>query len=475
MFLLLTLGVVFFSWICNVYGLGVPHPHGGGEIGVQSLLSPEGVRWLLRHVVTNFTRFGPLGLAMVAMFGMGVAWHSGFAGACMRRWAGSMERRCAKRVILMVILLGLLSNVAGESGYVLLLPVSAVLFRAARLHPVAGIITAYVSVSCGYNANFLITTLDSMLADTTREAAEWGSVSAARLGPLCNYWFLSFSTILLLFVIYRVTRSILLPRMGEYGEANASLPVQKLLSRKERRALSVAFAFGAIYAAVILFATFSPWGILRSVGGGLMRSPFMYSLLFLLSFGIGVMGMVYGFVSGRYRTDNDVAEGLTHPMKMFGGYLVLAFFASQMFACLEYSRLVEYVAVTGADWIVSFQASGPCSLVLLTLFTALLNTLMVSSTAKWALLSFIFVPFMADAGISPDVVQCAYRIGDSATNAITPFMLYAPLVLAYMRMYDRNATFATLFRYAWIYSFAILPVWAMFFLFWYVCGLPLGI
>lgn len=472
MFFLLTLAVIFLSWIFDVYGISVIQPQTGEEIRVLSLLSPEGIRWLLRHVVTNFTGFAPLGLVIVAMFGIGVAQHSGFIDACIRR--GVRRQRDPWRIILWVILLGLLSNVVGDAGYIILLPIAATLFHSVGLHPIGGIITAYVSVSCGYSANIMLSTLDPLIATTTQEAADMANIAPGQTGPLCNYYFLFVSTFLLAYIIYMLTRKSLLPVLGEYA-GDIRFSGYKQLSRKERRAMVGAVSVGLIYAVIILWATFSSWGILRGVNGGLIRSPFIVGVLFLLSFGIGLMGMVYGFASGRYRTDGDVIEGLTQPMKLLGVYFVIAFFASQMFACFEYSRLDKCIAIMGADLLSSVRLGSLGTLILFILFTALINLILVSATSKWAFMSFIFVPVLAGMGISPDYTQCAFRIGDSATNAITPFMFYMPLVLTYMQQYDKKSTYGSLLKYTWRYSLVILLAWTAFFILWYVSGLPLGL
>lgn len=216
-------------------------------------------------------------------------------------------------------------------------------------------------------------------------------------------------------------------------------------------------------------------GDIEGFNGGLIRSPFIVGILFLLSLGIGLAGMVYGFASGRYRTDGDVIEGLTQPMKLLGVYFVIAFFASQMFACFEYSHLDRCIAIMGADLLSSVRLDSLWILILFILFTALVNLIMVSATSKWAFMSFIFVPVLAGMGISPEMTQCAFRIGDSATNAITPFMFYMPLVLTYMQQYDKQSTYGSLLKYTWRYSLLILLVWTILFIFWYICGLPLGL
>ena len=472
MFFLLTLAVILFSWIFDIYGLSVLQPQTGTEIRVQSLLSPEGIRWMLRNAVSNFTGFAPLGMVIVAMFGIGVAQHSGFINACIR--GGVKNHPNQKRIIIWVILLGILSNVVGDAGYIILLPIAATLFHSVKLNPVAGIITAYVSVSCGYSANIILSTMDPLIARTTQEAALDTGVYPGNTGPLSNYYFMFISTILIAIIVYIITRRQLLPSLKEADE-RMEFEGYKPLSRKERRALVMAILVGGIYTVLILLATFSPWGILRGVNGGLIRSPFIMGVLFLLSLGAGIMGMVYGFSSGRYKTDGDVIEGLAQPMKLLGVYLVIAFFAAQMFACLEYSHLDKCVAIIGADFLSSIQVGSVGTLTLFILFTALINLIMVSATGKWAFMAFIFVPVFARMGISPDMTQCAFRIGDSATNAITPFMFYMPLVLTYMQQYDKQTTYGSLLKYTWRYSLAILFAWTALLIVWYLTGLPLGL
>lgn len=472
MFLLLTVAVVILSWICDIYGWTVTLPQNGEDIRVQSLLSPEGIRWWLRHAISNFTGFAPLGMVIIAMFGLGVARHSGFIDACIRMGVG--EKREKKKIILWVIILGLLSNAIGDGGYIILLPIAAMLLQWVGLHPVAGIITAYVSVACGYSANIVLSTMDPLLAHTTQEAALARTGYEGNTEPLCNYFFMSASTVVIAAIVYWITRKQLLPALGKY-EGSVKMEAYRPLSRKERRAIMVAISVAALYIALILWLTFSPYGILRGVNGGLMHSPFIAGILFLLSLGAGITGMAYGFSSGHYRKDNDVIEGLMQPVKLLGVYFVIAFFAAQMFACLEYSRLDKCLAIMGADLLSSFGTAPLPSLVWFILFTAAVNLIMVSATSKWAFMSFIFIPMFAQMGIAPDIAQCAFRIGDSSTNAVTPFMFYMPLVLTYMWQYDKRVTYGTLFKYTWRYSLGILMAWTLFFILWYVLKIPVGV
>ncbi|MBV3840214.1 AbgT family transporter [Bacteroides xylanisolvens] len=472
MFLLLTMAVVFLSWICDIYGLKVTLPQTGEDIRVQSLLSPEGIRWWLRNAIKNFTGFAPLGMVIIAMFGLGVAQHSGFIDACIRMGVGNRQEK--RKIILWVIVLGLLSNAIGDGGYIILLPIAAMLFQWVGLHPIAGIVTAYVSVACGYSANIVLSTMDPLLAHTTQEAALAQTGYQGNTEPLCNYFFMSASTVVITAIVYWITQKWLLPTLGKY-EGSVKVMAYHPLSRKERRAIMISIVVAAVYVALILWLTFSSYGILRGVNGGLMHSPFIAGILFLLSLGAGITGMAYGFSSGRYRTDNDVIEGLTQPMKLLGVYFVIAFFAAQMFACFEYSHLDKCLAIMGADLLSSFEPAPLSALILFILFTALINLIMVSATSKWAFMSFIFIPMFAQMGIAPDVAQCAFRIGDSSTNAITPFLFYMPLVLTYMRQYDKQITYGSLLKYTWRYSLGILVAWTLMFIVWYLLKIPMGL
>ena len=471
MFFLFTVAVVFLSWIFDIYGLTVVHPQTSELIYVQSLLSPEGVRWLLKNVITNFTGFAPLGMVIIAMFGIGVAEHSGFITACIR--TGTKKKQNTKGIILLVIFAGILSNIIGDAGYIILIPIAATLFHSVGLHPVSGIITAFVSVACGYSANILIGTLDPMLARTTQEAIVTAGVSADNIGPLSNYYFMFVSTFLIAAIIYFITIKKLIPDLGTY-KGKIQFEGYKPLSKRERRALILALIVGFVYLLIILGATFSSWGLLRGVTGGLIRSPFMVGVLFIISLGISIMGMVYGFASGRYRNDTDVVEGLAKPMNLLGIYLVITFFAAQMFACLDYSRLDKCLAITSANMLSSIETGNLWILILFVFFTSFINLLITSATAKWTFMAFIFVPVFAKLGISPDLTQCAFRIGDSATNAITPFLFYMPLVLTYMQQYNENSTYATLLKHTWRYSVGILVGWTLLLIIWYLTGIPLG-
>lgn len=473
MFFILMLVVLFLSWILDAYGMQVVHPETGEEIAVRSLLSPEGMRWMLRHVVTNFTGFSSLGWVVVALFGMGLAQHAGFVDACLRRWCGQGGGN-RRSVVWVVVLFGLSANVLGDVGYIVWLPLAASLFAGVGLSPVAGLVTALVSVGCGYSANLMLTTLDAMLASMTQEALGRSDAQFGQVGAMSNLYFLAISFAMLAVMIVALTRYFLVPRLGASCEVS-SVPLPTHFSRKERRAFRMAWGIVLLYVLAIVWATYSLGGILRGAGGGLARSPLMDGMMLLVAVGFGLAGLVYGFVSGRYRRDVDVVEGLTSLMPLLKDYFIIVFFAAQMVAFSDYAHLDRCLAIKGAELLVSVPFDGVGLLVLFILFTAVVNLFMVSATAKWAIMAFIFVPVLGEMQLAPDVVQCAYRIGDSTTNVLSPFMYYLPLVLTYLRRYEPRATYGTLFRYTWPYTLCILLGWSCLFVVWYLCDLPFGL
>lgn len=231
---------------------------------------------------------------------------------------------------------------------------------------------------------------------------------------------------------------------------------------------------GLTFFFIVILAAILPLGILRGVDGGLLYSPFTMNILSILSLGIAIIGIVYGVSSGRYRNDLDVVNGLTSAVSMLSIFFVIAFFASQMYSCFNYSHLDKYIAINFASLLTSISASPILSLILFILFTAVINLVLCSATGKWAFMSIIFVPYFAKIGVSPDIVQCAFRIGDSSTNAITPFLLYMPLVLTYMQQYEKRVNYGTLFRYTWRYTLYILVIWILLFAVWYLLKIPFG-
>ena len=331
LFFMLTIGVILLTWFAEALGLQVMHPLTQEQIHIQSVLNPEGVRWLLRHVISNFTGFPSFGVILVSLFGLGLVHHSGLMESCFRKFG--TYRRTEGEMVWIVLLLSLAGTLIGDAGMILLPPLCALLCQSASIHPVAGLVISSIVLTLQESSHYFMGSAEDLLignaavldATTQADGAQAGirrliieGVPWAMGGGLQwmepgHLYFAVTSIVCALMVIYIVSRKHLIPTLEQQAQ-HSTLEQQAQgmpkLSRKERRAFRGALLSGLLYTGVIIWITNSSGGALRSVNGSLAFSPLMESMEFLISVGLGVMGSVYGFLSGRYRTDSDLIQGM---------------------------------------------------------------------------------------------------------------------------------------------------------------------
>ncbi len=456
-----------FSWI----GTSAVHPSEGYEIEVVNLLSVEGLRRILTEMVKNFTSFAPMGIVVVAMLGIGLAEKSGLIGAMIRKLVMAAPPRLLTFVI---VFAGILSNIASSVGYVLLVPLGGVIFLMARRHPIVGMAAAFAGVSGGYSANLIIGTIDPLLAGLTEEAARIVDKTYT-VNPISNYYFMVVSTFLVAGVGTWVTEKIIAPRFGEYkGEVNEEdLKVDKLNS-KEKKGLLWVGVVSAVFLALILWGLIPEEGFLRGEDGSMLTSPLLKGVVAVLFLWAGSCGIVYGMITGEFKTDKDVMGAMGESAKSLGTYLVLVFFASQFVYYFNWSNLGLVLAVNGANVINSMDLGVIPLMLMFALFCGMINLVMGSASAKWALLAPVFVPMFMMLGYSPELTQVVYRIGDSATNIISPMMSFFALIIVYFQKYDEKAGIGTIISTMLPYSMSFLFVWILLLALWLFTGLPLG-
>ena len=494
LFALFALGVVFVSWIAAVTGLSVedPRPGHAGEMFVaQSLLSGEGIRWMSENLVTNFTGFVPLGTVLVALLGVGVAERSGLLTAAVR---GLVLGAPKQLVTVVIVFAGVMSNTASEMGYVVLIPLAMAIFHSLGRHPFAGMAAAFAGVSGGYSANLLIGTVDPLLAGITQEAARLID-PAYEVHPAVNWYFMIASTFFITFAGWFVTAKIVEPRLGTYDDREASEDLEERatmskLSREEKRGLWLA-ALSAVVVTLGIVVVAGPrigasalgwlpgWGILRNpdptATGPEAFRPLLRSVVPIIFIFFVVPGFVYGRVVGTVKNDRDVIDAMAGAMRSMGLYIVLVFFAAQFVAFFGYSGLGQILAVLGADALVAMNLDNPLVFVPFILMCCFVNLMLGSASAQWAVTAPIFVPMLMTIGYSPEVIQAAYRIGDSSTNVITPMMSYFGLILAVATKYKRDLGIGTMIATMLPYSIAFLLGWMVLFYIWvFALGLPVG-
>jgi aminobenzoyl-glutamate transport protein len=462
--------VVVSSGIAAHFGLSARHPGTGETIEVVSLLSIAGLHRILTEMVDNFTGFAPLGTVFVAMLGIGIAESSGFLGSFLRLLVLSAPRRLLTMV---VVLAGVLSNTASEVGYVLLVPLSGTLFLAVRRHPLAGIAAAFAGVSGGYSANLLLGTIDPLLAGLSEEAARLVDPTYV-VNPACNYYFMAVSTFLITIVGTVVTEKLVEPRLGTYDGADGTDEVEPL-SPDEKRGLWYAAAATTVFSAIIALGTIPAGGFLRDAEtGGLLHSPFLSGIVALIFLGAVAIGIAYGIGARTIRSDADVMRGMGKSIETLGVYTVLVFFAAQFVAYFGWTNLGLIFAVEGAELLRAANLGVIPLMLAFVVLSALINLVMGSASAKWAIMAPVFVPMFMLLGTSPELVQVAYRIGDSCSNIISPMMSYFALIVAFFERYDDEAGIGTVIATMLPYTIAFMIGWMIMLTIWLTLGLPVG-
>lgn len=484
MFALLAAAVVLISGICAMLGVSATGEMIDSKtmevseqtVSVVSLMNREGFAYMLTSAVSNFTGFAPLGVVLVTMLGVGCAEGSGYLEALMKK---AVSVTPAAIVTPMLVFLGVMSNVASDIGYVVLVPIGAVVFMAYGRHPMAGLAAAFAGVSGGFSANLLIGTLDPMLAGISTEAAHMAAPGYT-VEATANWYFMIVSTVLIVAIGTFVTDRIVEPRLSAqrsaHKEAAASVAEQTALTAKEHKALRSAnwTLFGFI--ALVTVLALPQNSFLRSpeTGSLMSDSPFMSGLIVLISLLFFLPSVVYGRVSGNYRNEKDVCSQLADNMASMGSYIALAFVASQFIGYFNYTKIGTVLALKGAEVLGESGISGPVLMICLILFSAVINLLMGSASAKWTILAPVFVPMFMLLGYSPELTQVAYRIGDSCTNLITPLMTYFAMIVVFAKKYDEDSGIGTLIATMLPYSLFFLIGWSALLVAWMFLGLPLG-
>jgi aminobenzoyl-glutamate transport protein len=466
LFIAFACAVLVFSWIAHLAGFSVAHPLTGKPIAAVNLLSREGLQNIITKAVSNFTGFAPLGTVLVAMIGVGVAERSGLFSAALKGFVGSVPHWLITAAL---VFAGVNASLTVDAGYVILVPLGAVLFGQVGRHPIAGLAAAFAGVSGGFSANLFLTPLDPLLAGLTQEAARLYDPKYV-VPATANYYFMIASTFLLTLIGAVITTRIVEPRLGPYSapreqKNDSLLPL-------ERRGLVAAGVTVLAELLLLLLVTVPENALLRDAKGGL--DPFFQGMVLLMALGFFLPGSVYGVMVGTIKTNRDIGRMIDDTLGTMGSYIALAFAASQFVAYFSWSNLGLIFAVSGAELLRSSGLSGIPLIILFVFVCAAIDLFVASASAKWAVVGPVFVPMLMIMGYSPEVTQAAYRVGDSFTNIITPLMPYMPLVIAFAQKYQARIGLGTLLTLMLPYSLAFAIGWAALLALWLLLGVPLG-
>ncbi len=468
---LIFMGITMLSSSLFSYlGVQAVHPIKGNTLEVVNLLSISGLHSLLNDCLKNFTGFAPLGTVLVAMLGFSLAEKSGLLSALLRLLILKSPRFL---IVPTILLAGLISHTASDIGYILLIPLAALLFFNMGMHPLAGLAICFAGVSGGFAANFLLSTADTLLSGLSQEAARIIDPEYV-VTPVSNWYFMAASSMAIIgigtFVAHRVT----IPFLGKYQGAGTPETIEPLNAQEKQGLLSAGVVFMGLIG-LLLWGLIPENGFLREIGTGkVLTSPAIKAVVPIIFIFGALTGIAYGRVVGTLRSQNQIIEAMQEAMATMAPYLVLVFFAAQFIAVFNSSNLGVIMAIHGSDILKQFQLSGGVLMVFFVIFVCVLDFVVSSASAKWALIAPVFVPMFMLLGYSPELTQASYRIGDSVVNIISPVMSYFPLILAFANKYDPKAKVGTIMALMLPYTIAFLAFWLILLFLWISMGWPLG-
>ncbi len=438
---------------------------------VSSLLTTEGIRFIFTSAVRNFLGFGPVGVILIAMVGVGLAEEAGLINALIRKIVEIAPRRA---ITFIVVFLGVLSSIASDAGYLVLIPLGAAAFLSLGRHPIAGLAAAFSGVAAVFGVNLIITPIDGVLTEITNDAIHLLNPTYS-IDLTANLYFSIVSSLLLCVVCTVITEKVVEPRLGEYKGERPREDNQGV-SVEESKGLRAAF-YGLIGVVVVFgLLTLPPGAPLRNPETGAIvgDSPFMNSLIVLIMLLFLVTGAAYGRGAGTILNATQAIGAITKTFSNLGGLIFLFLVISQFIAYFNYSHIATVAAVKLGDSLESANFGLLPLLLGFVVVTAIMNLIIPAAIAKWAILAPIFVPLFMKLNLPPETVLAAYRVGDSPGNVITPLMAYFGMIVIFAQKYQKDAGVGTVVAMMLPYAAALYVVWTVFLVTWYLLGFPFG-
>jgi aminobenzoyl-glutamate transport protein len=447
-------------------------------VEAKGLLTGDGIRFMFTSFVPNFLGFAAVGVILVAMIGVGVAEHSGLIGALIRKLVAISSPALLTYII---VFIGIISSVAADAGYLVLIPLAAAAFISVGRHPLAGIAAGFGAVSAAFSVNILLTPADGVVTDIANEAAQLVDPSV-NLDLVSNLWFGIVSTLFLTVVIALITTRLIEPRLGSWDRGLAD---EEELAREEGPPIDAAAeARGVRWAGIALLAVIAVVALLTLPPGAPLRnpetgdivgdSPLMSSLIVIISACFLAAGLAYGRAAGTITGAKDALAMITKSWASLASLLFLFLLIAQFIAYFDFSNIAKIVAISLGDILEHLDLANILLLFAIIVVTLLVDIIMPAKIAKWAILAPIFIPLMLRLGVEPQTVLAAYRLGDSPINVLTPLMPYFPLMVVFASRYQKDAGIGTVIALMMPFALVVLAAWTVFFVAWYAIGIPVG-
>lgn len=486
LFLILFLLTAIASSIMAWMDVSVIVPGSDEELFIRGLFTGEGMTWLTVNLGANYIGFPPLVTVLPILLAVGVAERSGMLSALIRKLFGS-----AKKLVLpyAVGVIGVTASVMADAAFVVVPPLAAMVFKAAGRHPVAGLLGGFAAVGAGYSTALVPTSLDALFAGITNAVMETlPGLETTEVNPVSNYYFNIAASIVLGMLCGFLIDKVLEPRMWrqkvttDYAvtDSGADDPAREdeispTLTAHENRALAVSLWTTLLVSILVVVAVLIPNSPWRNEGGGFLpQSPLLSSVVFIVFLLFMVMGIAYGVVLGTIKSMEDVVRMMGESIKDMLDFLVLAFILGQFVALFNWTGIGTFTAVQGAAGLEAIGLTGFSAILAFIILASLLNLLIISGSAMWTLMAAVFVPMFALLGYEPSFVQAAFRVGDSATQVITPLNPYMIVILGLLRRYEPDAGLGTLMSRLIPFVIPFWLAWASLLAIWFYADLPLG-
>lgn len=473
-FVFLSAFVVLLSAYLAGRGVSVIDPSTGEVATVKSLLTREGMQVMLGDVVKNYANFPPLATILVTMLGIAVAEASGLIDAVLR---GTVTRVSPRFITFAVSYAGMIGHVAGDAAYVTLIPLGALVFKAVGRSPVLGAIVAFVSISAGYDAAPVLTTTDVLLSGISTAAAQTIDPEAF-VSPTSNYFFSLASSVIISLTITVIVERVLSKRpdldADEDGELADAEDIKMHLEAHEGRGLKWAGIVAVVFLALIAIALIPANSPFRGENDSVLKSPVMVGMAGVIGLFFAITGYTYGRIAGTFERPTDIIPAMSKGLATMGPILVLFFFVSQFLAYFKWTGMSTILAVNGAELLERAAIPGWAMMLALAILLSLMNLIITSGSAMWALVAPVFIPMLMLLGIPPEETQALYRVADSVTNCVTPMSPYFVMCLGFVQQYRKSAGIGTLASFTIPIAMTVWVVWIALFLIWFVAGIPFG-
>ncbi|MCG7311478.1 AbgT family transporter [Brachybacterium sp. ACRRE] len=472
-------------------GVKVSVPGSDEVTVIKGLFTGEGMAWLTTSLGENYLGFPPLVTVMPILLGIGIAQHSGLLAAGIRAMFGSSPAWLLPYVVGIV---GVIASIMSDSAFVVVPPLAALVFKAAGRHPVAGLLGGFAAAGAGYSTNLVPTSLDALFAGITNSVIETVSgLGATTVNPVSNWWFNIASSIVLALIAGFIIDRVIEPRLvrqdiprdetieedadGQAPETSgeSSEQMRASLSRPEKRGLLLTVLAGLVLTAIVLLAALVPGSPWRNEDGGFLpTSPLLDSIVFLVFLYFVVLGSVYGIATGTLRSTRDAVRMMTEALKEMLPFIVLAFILGNFIALFNWSGIGSWIAVTGAEGLEHIGLTGFGAVIGFILLASVLNLFIISGSGMWTIMAAVFVPMFALLGYEPAFTQAAFRVGDSATQVITPMNPYMVVLLGMLRKYEPAAGLGSLFARMLPFVVPFWIAWTLILAVFFAFDLPLG-